>query len=553
MQIKVLTLFLVFMCGTSPFLFSQTSPALLYGTYLGSIGTQTNVHSTLLPDGSIILFASTQGAEDLATAGAFMEQTQGGYDCWLTKLNADGTVIWSTYFGGSNNEAAQEVESDSFGNIYISGESGSNNLPVTSGAFQETPVGISHPFLAKFNSNGELIWCTFFDTITSADGIGDLKWSESDQRLYFLGYSFMTGLATSGAYYDFTGNGTNSLLASFTASGSLIYATYVPSQFGPNSIAVDPFGQVYLGCNTNQLVDINFEGAYKSVNEGHDGLVVRMDNAGWPQWGTYFGGDDYDAIYTIDCDAEGAVYFGGSTSSVSEIATPGAYQSTIVGINEGMVGKFSPDGELVWSTYFGTSSDWDGVSELYWGADNYLYLNMYITLPASLLVSPNTFQPEPGGGSNDQIIARITVGGVFQWVSFLGGEEWDLTNDISIMSNGEMLITGSTGSQNNFTTANAIQPDLEGLEKAFMMVFDPTYCVYGCTQPDAFNYNVLATCDDGSCLVPDGNDLNGDGVIDVQDLLLLIEEFGCLSDCLFDLDGDGIVGVQDLIIMMGEL
>ena len=34
------------------------------------------------------------------------------------------------------------------------------------------------------------------------------------------------------------------------------------------------------------------------------------------------------------------------------------------------------------------------------------------------------------------------------------------------------------------------------------------YCVYGCTNPTALNYNPLATCDDGSCIFP------GDGCCD---------------------------------------
>lgn len=54
----------------------------------------------------------------------------------------------------------------------------------------------------------------------------------------------------------------------------------------------------------------------------------------------------------------------------------------------------------------------------------------------------------------------------------------------------------------------------------------------GCTDPEAVNYNPLATTDDGSC--SEACDPTGE------------------SGCLADNDGDGIVAVSDLLILLGE-
>jgi hypothetical protein len=60
-----------------------------------------------------------------------------------------------------------------------------------------------------------------------------------------------------------------------------------------------------------------------------------------------------------------------------------------------------------------------------------------------------------------------------------------------------------------------------------------TYGCLGCTYPTALNYNADATTDDGSCLF-DGTeqgcstDVNGDGIVNVGDLLLLLGDFGVL-------------------------
>ena len=55
--------------------------------------------------------------------------------------------------------------------------------------------------------------------------------------------------------------------------------------------------------------------------------------------------------------------------------------------------------------------------------------------------------------------------------------------------------------------------------------------VYGCTYPDAINYDSLATADDGSCLYDDVSsdcpaDIDGDGTVTTQDLLSFLSFFG---------------------------
>ena len=64
---------------------------------------------------------------------------------------------------------------------------------------------------------------------------------------------------------------------------------------------------------------------------------------------------------------------------------------------------------------------------------------------------------------------------------------------------------------------------------------DDSSCIFpGCTDPEAGNYSAIANSDDGSCgeeCDPNANssctsDNNGDGVVNVSDLLILLSEFG---------------------------
>ena len=85
--------------------------------------------------------------------------------------------------------------------------------------------------------------------------------------------------------------------------------------------------------------------------------------------------------------------------------------------------------------------------------------------------------------------------------------------------------------------------------------------VAGCYDPAACNFNPEATTDDGSCeydsCAPScPGDLDGDGLIAVSDVLLLLGDFGCLTPpapaCPGDANGDGASNVNDLLVILSS-
>lgn len=84
----------------------------------------------------------------------------------------------------------------------------------------------------------------------------------------------------------------------------------------------------------------------------------------------------------------------------------------------------------------------------------------------------------------------------------------------------------------------------------------------GCQDSTACNYNANAT-DEAACTYAedgfdcDGNpitcpeDINQNGTVEVGDLLLLLADFGCITDCsVADVNGDGSVSVADILLML---
>ncbi|MDX1447042.1 SBBP repeat-containing protein, partial [Lishizhenia sp.] len=82
-----------------------------------------------LDDSDNILIASCTRSTDFPTQTAFQNAIGGQQDGVIFKLKNDFTqLLWSSYFGGTKNDACNSVKLDGNGNVFIAGGTSSNNL-----------------------------------------------------------------------------------------------------------------------------------------------------------------------------------------------------------------------------------------------------------------------------------------------------------------------------------------------------------------------------------------------------------------------------------------
>ena len=63
-------------------------------------------------------------------------------DGCVFKLNSDLTsLLWSTYLGGSGQDAAYSLQFNLSGDVYVCGGTTSNDFPTTSGALNSAYIG----------------------------------------------------------------------------------------------------------------------------------------------------------------------------------------------------------------------------------------------------------------------------------------------------------------------------------------------------------------------------------------------------------------------------
>ena len=86
------------------------------------------------------------------------------------------SLVYSTYLGGSLNDVGTAIAVDVNKNAYVTGQTGSTNFPVTSSATQPTNGGGNDAFVSEFSSTGSLVFSTYLggsaDENTAAAGIG---------------------------------------------------------------------------------------------------------------------------------------------------------------------------------------------------------------------------------------------------------------------------------------------------------------------------------------------------------------------------------------------
>lgn len=103
--------------------------------------------------------------------GAFQTANAGGQDAVLFCLNANlSNLIYSTYLGGSSNDAGFGIRSRVDGSVYMVGATSGGGFPTTAGAYQTNflgggPAPGRDGFIARFNPTAtELEACTFWAT-----------------------------------------------------------------------------------------------------------------------------------------------------------------------------------------------------------------------------------------------------------------------------------------------------------------------------------------------------------------------------------------------------
>jgi uncharacterized protein (TIGR03437 family) len=380
---------------------SPTGSEVVYATYLGGSADDWATGVAVDEQGSAYVTGVTRST-DFPVTNAFQSRLGGASDAFVAKLNAAGSgLVFSTYLGGSREDAGNAIAVDRYGAAYVAGPSDSPDLPSTAGSYQralKAPACEPPP--------------------CAGDG--------------FVGK--IEALPARLSYLTYLGGG---------------------ARDEARALALDAGGRVYVTGLTDSLdFPTTSAGLQPSVPSCLDGsncrnaFVAKLNETGSAlNYSTYVGGGSVDEAAGIAVDVEGNAYVAGTTTSPDFPVTPGAFQSVLKSLDSFLI-KLNPSGSaLVWGTYVGRSVatavavDPMGNPTIVGRTSDPAFPQVN---PVQLGVSvfPCRSRPEdilcP-----DAFVAGFDAEGRIRHSSFLGGAEmWDSAYAVAVDVSGAAYVTG---------------------------------------------------------------------------------------------------------------
>lgn len=173
------------------------------GTYFGGSGDDAfETHSLGLGDGHVYLAGFTDSMDLPTSPGAFQSSYGGGnLDAFAAKFDLDGELVAATYVGGSTVESTDGLSVSSTGEVLFSGETNSDDLPLTATAFQATRGGDWDGFAIRLSPDLDLLrYGSYFGGPAHDNGRGAFLTEECGMIL--VGASAGSGFPTLNAWQD---------------------------------------------------------------------------------------------------------------------------------------------------------------------------------------------------------------------------------------------------------------------------------------------------------------------------------------------------------------
>lgn len=416
--------------GTATMVVTKLDPTgsrLIYSTFVGGSGDDTAGDGLVASDGSVYVTGQTSST-DFPTSTSAYERTPsplaapGSFQAVAFRLDPTGSqLLFGTYLAPNfvPNPGFHNIAVGPDGSVTIAGDTSSDYLPTTPGAFQTTyPGGLQTGYVMRLNATGsDLLFATYLGTPIT------------DQVTKF-------GLANSGSgvltvAVDSTG-------ASYLIGGG---ARGFPTTTGPQPTA------------------------------SHATLLIKLDPTGEKlNYVALIGADGRASGADLAIDEAGNAYVAGYGPRGSVATTPDAYQSQCVAAICSAVIKYGPTGDVVYASLFGgTSGATFATGGMAIDADGRMYIAGRTTRGSNLPVTPDALSTTQGDFAVPWFVAVLGKG-TLDYSTYFGGTGSALGGIAAVggigiapdVSSHTLYLGGSTNARDFPTTPGAFQPAYPG-------------------------------------------------------------------------------------------
>ncbi len=285
-------------------------------------------------DGGYIL----GGYSNSNASGEKSENSRGGIDAWIVKMDASGNLMWDKTYGGSGDDFLTSIKETLDGGFIVGMGSNSN----ISGDKSENSRGGTDFWILKLNAAGELDWQKTYGGAQP----------EFDTNIFPTvdGGYFVTGYSDS----DISGDKTvpskgqrDYWVLKLNNSGEINWQKAVGGNTVDRlivSMQTEDGGYILGGHS-----DSNISGDKSENNRGlFDNWLVKLSGDGTIEWNKTYGGNDNDLVRDIIQIEDGFMVGGYSHSGIS-----GDKTGELRGVIDYWVYKINNDGNMVWQKTIG--------------------------------------------------------------------------------------------------------------------------------------------------------------------------------------------------------
>lgn len=266
-----------------------TLSGLVYSTYLGGNLSEIGQAVALDAAGLAIVTGMTASGTVVSPFPTTLGANQTGYgggpnDAFVTKLGPTGSLVFSTFVGGTGNDQAFGIDIDATANPVVTGQT-SGDFGVTAGAYDTTYNGGSFDvFVAKLSATGSTyVFSTYLGGTSTDQAMGIAL--DAMGRPTVTGTTNSANFPTTCGAADTTYGGAGDVLVTrLDASGaSLVYSTFLGGSGIDNgfAIAVDAAASAYItggtfpfGTTSYPTTPLAFD---TSPNGSSDAFVTKLD------------------------------------------------------------------------------------------------------------------------------------------------------------------------------------------------------------------------------------------------------------------------------------
>lgn len=318
--------------------------SLIYSTYLGGSDWEQARDVAADADGNAYITGITW-SQDFPIKKAYQKKNAGRSDIFLAKINPTGSILrFSTYLGGTGEEAGIGIKVDEQGSIYITGETTSKDFPKKK-AFQKKLLGEKDAFITKFHKRGKrLIYSTYFG------GSKDEVCRDIDVdmwgNIYVIGSTNSPDFPLKNPLYSTHAGDFDILLAKFKPKGKkLLYSTFLGGDKVDNGhkVIVDKDNTIFIRGYTESKKFPTKDAFFKKYKGKGDVALAQISEDGQSLiFSTFYGGSKWDRGGGLALDYMGGIYLAGGTES-PDIPVKNAFQRNRKGETDMYLTKFKKE------------------------------------------------------------------------------------------------------------------------------------------------------------------------------------------------------------------